>query len=140
MIRRFNPFAKASAGEATLSIAAVGTDGALSTGKLDLGVLISLNWTYRDVLQQRKSWTSARRKNAMLAHVTIGWPMAQSSRAGAFIALIPGAKWREHLEENVRAADIVLRADELAEIDLIVPPSAASGTRHAIGQTHRLNL
>ena len=36
--------------------------------------------------------------------------------------------WREiaqHLEENVRAADIVLTADDLAEIDRIVPPGAA---------------
>ena len=53
--------------------------------------------------------------------------MTQGSRAGAFIVPIPGAKSREHLEENVRAADIVLTADDLADIDRIVPPGAASG-------------
>jgi aryl-alcohol dehydrogenase-like predicted oxidoreductase len=53
---------------------------------------------------------------------------------------IRGAKSRNHLEENVRAADIVLTADDLAEIDRIVPPDAASGTRYPIGQMHRLNL
>jgi aryl-alcohol dehydrogenase-like predicted oxidoreductase len=53
---------------------------------------------------------------------------------------IPGAKSREHLEENLRAANIVLTADDLAEIDRIVPPGAASGTRYPMGQMYRLNL
>ena len=65
--------------------------------------------------------------------------MAQGSRSGAFIVPIPGAKSRKHLEENVRAVDIVLTADDLAEIDRIVPPGVASGTRYPIGQMHRLN-
>ena len=82
----------------------------------------------------------ARRKNATLAQLAIAWPMTQGSRAGAFIVPIPGAKSREHLEENLRAADIVLTADDLAEIDRIVPPGAASGTRYPMGQMHRLNL
>jgi len=82
----------------------------------------------------------ARRENATLTQLSIAWPMAQGSRAGAFIAPIPGAKSRKHLEENVRAADIVLTADDLAEIDRIVPPGAAFGTRYPIGQMHRLNI
>jgi aryl-alcohol dehydrogenase-like predicted oxidoreductase len=82
----------------------------------------------------------ARRKNATLTQLSIAWPMAQGLRAGAFIVPIPGAKSRKHLEENVRAADIVLTADDLAEIDRIVPPGAASGTRYPIGQMHRLNI
>jgi aryl-alcohol dehydrogenase-like predicted oxidoreductase len=82
----------------------------------------------------------AHRKNATLAQLAIAWPMAQGSRAGAFIVPIPGAKSRRHLEENVRAADIVLTADDLAEIDRIVPHGAASGTRYPIGQMHRVNL
>jgi aryl-alcohol dehydrogenase-like predicted oxidoreductase len=82
----------------------------------------------------------ARRKNTTLAQLAIAWPMAQGSRAGAFIVPIPGAKSRKHLEENVRAADIVLTAHDLAEIDRIVPPGAASGTRYPIGQMHRVNL
>jgi aryl-alcohol dehydrogenase-like predicted oxidoreductase len=82
----------------------------------------------------------ARRKNATLAQLSIAWPMAQGSRAGVSIVPIPGAKSRKHLEENVRAADLVLTADDLAEIDRIVPPGAASGPRYPIGQMHRLNL
>jgi aryl-alcohol dehydrogenase-like predicted oxidoreductase len=81
----------------------------------------------------------ARRRNATLAQLAIAWPMAQGARAGAFIVPIPGAKSRKHLEENVRAAEIVLTADDLAEIDRIVPLGAASGTRYPIGQMHRLN-
>jgi aryl-alcohol dehydrogenase-like predicted oxidoreductase len=84
--------------------------------------------------------TIARRKNATLAQLSIAWPMAQGSRPGAFIVPIPGAKSCKHLEENVDAADIVLTADDLAEIDRIVPPGAASGTRYPIGQMHRLNI
>ena len=82
----------------------------------------------------------ARGKNATLAQLAIAWPMARGSRAGVFIVPIPGAKSRKHLEENVRAADIVLTSDDLAEIDRIVPPGAASGTRYPTGQMHRLNV
>jgi aryl-alcohol dehydrogenase-like predicted oxidoreductase len=81
----------------------------------------------------------ARRKNATLAQLAIAWPMTRGARAGAFIVPIPGAKSPRHLEENVRAADIVLTADDLAEIDRVVPPGAASGTRYPAGQMDRLN-
>jgi aryl-alcohol dehydrogenase-like predicted oxidoreductase len=84
--------------------------------------------------------TIARRKNATLAQLSIAWPMARGKRAGVFIVPIPGAKSRKHLEENVRAAGIVLATEDLAEIDRIVPPGAASGTRYPIGQMHRLNM
>jgi aryl-alcohol dehydrogenase-like predicted oxidoreductase len=82
----------------------------------------------------------ARRKNATVAQLSIAWPMAQGKRAGVFIVPIPGAKSRKHLQENVCAADIALTAEDLAEIDRIVPPGAASGTRYPIGQMHRLNV
>jgi Aldo/keto reductase family len=82
----------------------------------------------------------ARGKDATLAQLSIAWPLAQGSRLGAFIVPIPGAKSRKHLEENMRAAEIVLTANDLAEIDRVVPPGAASGTRYPIGQMRRLNL
>jgi aryl-alcohol dehydrogenase-like predicted oxidoreductase len=82
----------------------------------------------------------ARSKNATLAQLAIAWPMAQGARAGTFIVPMPGAKSRKHLEENVRAADLVLTADDLAEIDRAVPPGAAAGTRYPAGQMHRLNV
>ena len=82
----------------------------------------------------------AGRKNATLAQLAIAWTMARGAQAGAFIVPIPGAKSRRHLEENARAADIVLTAEDLAEIDRIAPPGAASGTRYPAGQMHRLNV
>ena len=80
------------------------------------------------------------KKNATLAQLAIAWPMAQGARLGTFIVPIPGAKSRQHLEENVRAADITLTADDLAEIDRVAPPGAAAGTRYPAGQMHRLNV
>src|ERR1700731_2390841 len=50
----------------------------------------------------------ARGKNATLTQLSIAWPMAQGKRAGVLIVPIPGAKSAKHIEENVRAADIVL--------------------------------
>jgi aryl-alcohol dehydrogenase-like predicted oxidoreductase len=82
----------------------------------------------------------ARRKNATLAQLAIAWPMAQSARSGIFIVPIPGAKSRRHLDENLGAADIVLSAGDLAEIDRLVPAGAASGTRYPVEQMHRLNV
>ena len=82
----------------------------------------------------------AQRKDATLAQLAIAWPMAQGLRAGAFILPIPGAKSRKHLEANLRAAEIVLSADDLEEVDRIVPLGAASGTRYPVGQMHRVNL
>jgi aryl-alcohol dehydrogenase-like predicted oxidoreductase len=82
----------------------------------------------------------ARRKNATLAQLAIAWPKARGARAGVLVVPIPGAKSRKHLEENVRAAEIKLTADDLAEIDRVVPPGAAAGTRYPSGQMHRLNV
>ena len=82
----------------------------------------------------------AQRKNATLAQLAIAWTMARGRRAGVFIVPIPGAKSRRHLEENAGAADIALTADDLAEIDRIVPPGAAAGTRYPPGQMRRVNV
>jgi aryl-alcohol dehydrogenase-like predicted oxidoreductase len=82
----------------------------------------------------------ARSKNATLAQLAIAWSTSQGPRFGTFIVPIPGAKSRKHLEENVRAAEIALSADDLAEIDRIAPPGAAAGTRYPAGQMHRLNV
>jgi aryl-alcohol dehydrogenase-like predicted oxidoreductase len=82
----------------------------------------------------------ARTKNATLAQLAIAWTMAQGKAAGVFLIPIPGAKSRRHFDENLRAADLALTADDLAEIDRIAPPGAASGTRYPPGQMHRVNV
>jgi aryl-alcohol dehydrogenase-like predicted oxidoreductase len=83
--------------------------------------------------------TMARRKGASLAQLAIAWTMAMGKRAGAFVVPIPGAKSRAHLEENIGAAAIELTEDDLAAIDRIAPPGAASGTRYRESQMHRIN-
>jgi aryl-alcohol dehydrogenase-like predicted oxidoreductase len=81
----------------------------------------------------------ARRKGASLAQLAVAWTMAMGKRAGTFVVPIPGAKSRAHLEENIGAAALVLTEDDLAEIDRIVPPGAASGTRYQESAMHRVN-
>jgi aryl-alcohol dehydrogenase-like predicted oxidoreductase len=82
----------------------------------------------------------ARKKNATLAQLAIAWPIAQGARAGVTIVPIPGAKSRKHLEENLRAAEISLSPNDLDEIDGLVAPGTAAGTRYPAGQMHRLNV
>ena len=81
----------------------------------------------------------ARRKSASLAQLAIAWAMAMGRRAGTLVVPIPGAKSRAHLEENIGAAKLVLRDEDLAEIDRIAPPGAASGTRYQESAMHRVN-
>jgi aryl-alcohol dehydrogenase-like predicted oxidoreductase len=82
----------------------------------------------------------ARGKNATLAQLAIAWPIAQGERTGAVIVPIPGAKSRKHLEENIRAAEVRLAAEDLDAIDRHAGPGAAAGTRYPLGQMHRLNV
>jgi aryl-alcohol dehydrogenase-like predicted oxidoreductase len=82
----------------------------------------------------------ASRKGITIAQLATAWPMAQGERAGLTIVPIPGAKSRKHLEENVAAATVLFTPDELAEIERLVPPGAAAGTRYPDGQMHRLNV
>ena len=79
-------------------------------------------------------------KGITMAQLAIAWPLAQGARLGASIVPIPGAKSRTHLEENVAAANVRFTGDELAEIDALVPPGAAAGTRYPEGQMHRVNV
>jgi len=82
----------------------------------------------------------AHRRNATLAQLAIAWTMARGAHSGTFVVPIPGAKSRQHLEENVGAAGIAITAEDLAEVDRIAPPGAACGTRYPAGQMHRLNV
>jgi len=59
--------------------------------------------------------------------LALAWVLAQ----GEDIVPIPGTKRRKYLEENVAAVDIVLTADQLAQLNAIFPPDAASGERYA---------
>jgi aryl-alcohol dehydrogenase-like predicted oxidoreductase len=68
----------------------------------------------------------AARKGCTPAQLALAWVLAQ----GDDIVPIPGSKRRERLEENAAAADIHLTPEDLQEIDALLPPGMAAGTRY----------
>ncbi len=68
----------------------------------------------------------AAKKGVTPAALALAWVLAQ----GEDIVPIPGTKRRAYLEENVVAADVVLSASELAELDAIAPKGVAVGERY----------
>ena len=66
-------------------------------------------------------------KGVAAAQLALAWVLAQ----GEDIVPIPGTKRRKYLDQNIAATRIVLSADELAELDRILPPGAAAGERYA---------
>ena len=68
----------------------------------------------------------AAKKGCTPAQFALAWVMAQ----GDDIVPIPGTKRRRYLEENVGTLDVRLTPEELAEIDSLLPPGAAAGSRY----------
>jgi aryl-alcohol dehydrogenase-like predicted oxidoreductase len=65
-----------------------------------------------------------------------GWPTAALANAwvlsrGDHIIPIPGTRTAEHLAENAAASDIHLSADDLAQIEAILPTGWAEGNRYS---------
>ena len=77
----------------------------------------------------------AARKGCTPGQLALAWVLAQ----GEDIVPIPGTKRRRYLEENVGALDVVLSSEQLAELDAIFPPGAASGARYPEGMMKFLN-
>ena len=77
----------------------------------------------------------AERKACTPAQLALAWVLAQ----GDDIVPIPGSKRRERLEENAAAVDVHLTREDLKEIDALVPPGMAAGTRYAEGGMRNLN-
>ena len=61
----------------------------------------------------------ADRRGATPAQVALAWVLSQ----GEQVVPIPGTKRVERLEENAAAADLVLSADDLADLDALPAPS-----------------
>lgn len=59
----------------------------------------------------------AERKGALPGQVAIAWTLAQ----GEHVVPIPGTKRLRYLEENAAAADVVLDAQDLADLDALPP-------------------
>jgi aryl-alcohol dehydrogenase-like predicted oxidoreductase len=68
----------------------------------------------------------ARRRKATPAQVALAWVLSR----GADVVPIVGTKTRERLEENLNAADLVLRPADLAELEAAFPVGAAAGERY----------
>jgi aryl-alcohol dehydrogenase-like predicted oxidoreductase len=68
--------------------------------------------------------------------LALAWVLAQ----GQDIVPIPGTTRRTHLDENARAADITLTADELARIAAAAPKGGTAGERYAEAGMKNVNL
>jgi aryl-alcohol dehydrogenase-like predicted oxidoreductase len=68
----------------------------------------------------------ARSKGVSPSQLALAWVLAQ----GRDIVPIPGTTRSSHLDENIAALDIVLTADELAQIEAVAPLGVASGPRY----------
>jgi aryl-alcohol dehydrogenase-like predicted oxidoreductase len=65
-------------------------------------------------------------KGVTPGQLALAWVLTQ----GSDIVPIPGTKRRSYLEENVAAAAIELTPSDLATLDAVMPPGAASGARY----------
>jgi len=89
----------------------------------------------RQLLQQLQEIADA--KGITLAQLSLAWILHQ----GDFFVPIPGTLRSLHLEENVRAADVVLSAEDLSAIDRLFPRNgAAAGARHDKDRSKELNI
>jgi aryl-alcohol dehydrogenase-like predicted oxidoreductase len=77
----------------------------------------------------------AQEMNVTVAQLAIAWVAAQ----GADIVPLVGARRRDRLQEALGAADLVLKPEDLARLEAIVPPDAASGQRYNASQMAHLD-
>ena len=77
----------------------------------------------------------AKEKGVASGQLALAWVLAQ----GDDIVPIPGTKRRSYLEQNVDALNVALSAEDLARLNEIMAPGAASGTRYAAPQMQALN-
>jgi aryl-alcohol dehydrogenase-like predicted oxidoreductase len=77
----------------------------------------------------------AAEKGCTPAQLAVAWVLAR----GEDIVPIPGTKRRTYLEENVRALDVQLTADDLARIEQIAPRGVAAGERYPASAMQAVN-
>jgi len=76
-------------------------------------------------------------KKIKLAQLSLAWVLHQ----GENFVPIPGTRQIQHLEENVRASEVVLSPAELSAIDNLFPQKgAAAGARHDYDRSRELNI
>jgi aryl-alcohol dehydrogenase-like predicted oxidoreductase len=72
----------------------------------------------------------AAEKGATPGQLALAWVLAK----GEDLVPIPGTKRRKYLEENAAAVDIRLTAEEVTELEAVVPVGAIAGDRYAPAQ------
>jgi len=77
-----------------------------------------------DLVEEVKALAATKRCTP--AQLALAWVLAH----GDDIIPIPGTKRRRYLEENLGALEIRLTPDDLAQLDRILPPGGAAGTRY----------
>ena len=80
--------------------------------------------------------TIAREKRCTTPQLALAWVLAQ----GKDIVPIPGTKRRERIDENLKALDIRLSAEDLKRISDAAPPGAGAGTRYPADGMKRVYL
>jgi aryl-alcohol dehydrogenase-like predicted oxidoreductase len=77
----------------------------------------------------------ARSKNATSSQVAIAWVMSR----GAEIVPLIGARRRPQLAESLKALDLKLSPEDLAQIERAIPADAVAGARYAEEQMRWLD-
>jgi aryl-alcohol dehydrogenase-like predicted oxidoreductase len=77
----------------------------------------------------------AERKGCSASQLALAWVLVQ----GADIVPIFGTKRRKYLAENLDALKVSLTSEDLAEIDSLLPPGAASGPRYPEAMMSTIN-
>ena len=68
----------------------------------------------------------AARLGTTAAQVALGWVQGRSATLGIPVVPIPGTKRRSYLEQNAEAADLVLEAADLGELDALAARTVGS--------------
>ncbi len=80
--------------------------------------------------------TMAKAKGCAPGQVALAWLLAQ----GPDVVPIPGTKQAGRVDQNLAALDVVLTAEEVAQLSSSIPPGAAAGTRYAEAQLKAVYL
>lgn len=78
----------------------------------------------------------AAEKGISLPCLAIAWVLHR----GDDLIPVPSSKTRAHLEDNLKALEVALSAEDLARLDAICPPGAAAGTRYPQRMMSRMNV
>jgi len=78
----------------------------------------------------------AREKHCTTPQLALAWLLAQ----GKDIVPIPGTKRRERIDENLKALEVKLSADDVKRISEAAPPGAGAGTRYPADGMKRVYL